>query len=146
MGTLPSTFKTSLLAKVITDSFFVNSSYQFHGLNKSLVPYLIAGVGISHNRTRSFNVSWIETLSLVENFSNVPGKAKNNFAWQVGCGVILPVNKFLSFDLSYTFRDLGRFKASNVENLTTGPVVLPNPWIEGHIKTSNLLVGFNIVF
>lgn len=139
-------YTPSVRTKVRTDSFFINSSYQFNEITELFIPYLTAGVGTSYNKTKNTNIASVSTLSLSRTSGNVSGKATNNFAWQIGGGVIMPINKFLSFNAHYTFRDLGKIKTSALVHLGTESHLYPNPFIEGRIKTSNFLVGLNVTF
>jgi outer membrane autotransporter protein len=61
-----------------------------------LTPYLMAGIGVGHNRSRIAHNSGSESAN------------KTNFIWNAGVGVQAAVNKQVSVDLSYRYVDIGK--------------------------------------
>ena len=85
--------------KLETRSIFANVNYQFKDiLPMSIVPYVTGGLGCSSNRIKSATMGTPEA-----NFFTISGKTTNNFAWQLGAGVLLSATKNIDVNLSYKF-------------------------------------------
>lgn len=132
----------SFKVKVQSVNSFVNLSYRFDKLNISIIPYLVAGIGVSSNKVHNGNIN----LPLI-NYS-VKGKTTVHYAWQVGVGLLVPITQNLDIHFSYRYRDLGGIKSSN---LVTNPInsktfISDLPIVHGKLFISNILLGITLNF
>jgi opacity protein-like surface antigen len=143
-GTLrPNSFST----KLQTVSGFANLSYRFQDLSTIFIPYIVGGVGCSSNKVENMTLFTPASSTSPELLSIVKSKSKTQAAWQIGAGVLVPVTKSVSINLSYKYRDLGKIKATNVFTNADGSTALSDsPALAGKIRTSNVLLGVNIDF
>jgi opacity protein-like surface antigen len=130
----------SFATRLRTISGFANLSYKFQNLSAMVIPYIVAGVGASSNRVQDMRIS-VPSHGFV---STSKGKSTVQAAWQVGAGVLVPVVKNISIDLSYKYRDLGRVKTTNVFNTSGAIDTTSSSALAGRIRTSNILLGVNI--
>jgi opacity protein-like surface antigen len=128
-------------SNISSTSGFVNGKYKFTNLTTSVIPYVKAGIGFSSNRTG--NTSYTVEDSPSHNL-NAKIKTKNNFAWQVGLGALVPVNEAVSLDFSCDYKDLG--KVSTINSFTQGDGALETRSFKGRLKTLNLMAGVTFNF
>jgi opacity protein-like surface antigen len=128
----------SFTTKLRTMTGFANLNYKFQNLSTMVIPYIVAGVGASSNRVHNMSI----LVPSHDIFWTSKGKSTIQAAWQVGAGVLVPVAKNVSINLSYKYRDLGRIKTTNVftdhkgvNDGTAGQV------LAGRIRASNILFG-----
>jgi opacity protein-like surface antigen len=124
-------------SSVSSISSFINTSYKFElsNLPIKVKPYITAGVGFSSNKTGK--ISYIEP-SQEDNFYG-KSKTKNNFVWQVGIGVLIPVKDNININLSFKYRDLGKIKSANY--LSTNTFSTDDLKLKGRLRTFNLMAG-----
>lgn len=135
--------KSSLNSKLESLSGLVSLNYRFKNLSSSIIPYVTAGVGISSNKTKT------ATLTQEGNHSVVAkSKTTTNAAWQVGAGFLVPLNKSMSVNVNYKYKDLGKYKTVNRVVANPGNVVedYKNPFVYGKLRSSNISLGLDINF
>lgn len=85
-------------------TIFLNAKYGYN-VKDIFIPYISAGIGYttidSQNAFRS-GTYWWDTRA-----------TENNFAWNVGAGIEVPVAKNVSLTLAYTYTNLGNVEYSN---------------------------------
>ncbi|QMT59753.1 outer membrane protein [Legionella sp. PC997] len=96
-------------AKLRNYTVMANGYYDFD-LNLPVMPYLMAGIGLSSNTTNSIYWPFVQ--------QNEFGHTVNHFAWQVGAGLAYALCDRLLLDFNYQFVDLGKF--SNTGHYDTG--------------------------
>lgn len=141
------TVNKNILTKtnIVTNGAFLNVNYRHKMVNIPFIPYLSIGAGFSHNKKH--NITYAETFDIILKNNTTPGKITRNFAWQLGAGVLIPLTKNLSINVSYKYRDLGKIRSSNIINLANGKRVEDaNPMISGRLRTSNTLFGVLVQF
>jgi opacity protein-like surface antigen len=102
-----------------------------------VIPYVVAGVGASSNKVHDMKISVPSTNT----FFTSKGKSTIQAAWQIGVGVLIPVVKNVSVNLSYKYRDLGKVKTTNVFTESGVSDTVSSPALTGRIRTSNVLLG-----
>jgi len=141
-------YSLSRKAHINSLSSFVNATYKLSSLNLPVVPYVTAGVGVASNKTSKIN--YVGKDGLGDNASyTAAAKRANNFAWQVGVGVLVPVQENLSINLSCKYRDLG--KVSSVNNVTDNSDkealrLVNNKALKGRLSSLSLLAGISYSF
>lgn len=139
-ATINTLFNDRFRTKIVTASAFANVNYQFRNWNMPIIPYIIAGVGYSSNKVKNISQIGIPNYTII-------GKRTSNFAWQVGTGILLPVTKNVDINLSYKFRDLGKFRSTG--NYMSGGALVsvePSPVLKGKLRSSDILLGVAIRF
>ena len=134
---------SSFASRVKTMTGFANLSYRFKNSNMMVIPYITVGLGVSSNQVKNMSIA---TPSI--NYSlNSNGKTTTQAAWQIGGGLLVPVNKTIAVNLSYKYRDLGKIKTTRSLTSNTGaPVSADHPVLQGRMRTSNILLGVDISF
>jgi opacity protein-like surface antigen len=129
-GSPYSTFKSN----VSSTYAFGNANYQFK--SAGLTPYLSAGLGLASNQINNTK------FTLPYATYKVKKKTMTTFAWQIGGGVLLPITKALSLNMSYKYRDLGKIR-SRASVISNSGEELPadNPIVKGQLRSSNILIG-----
>jgi opacity protein-like surface antigen len=88
------TFMLNMLVDIMTDTL--------------ARPYFKVGVGASRNKSNPY-----VNINSTTSTQTWGGKTVTEFAWQVGFGVDMPVNKAISAMLEYSYVDHGQFKTEN---------------------------------
>lgn len=95
-------------------------------------PYLIAGAGISRNKTGTVSRTGLASLE---------GDTTTEFAWQAGLGVGHAVAPSWTLDLGYRYLDAGTFKSSDrASDGTTGSAV------SGDLRSHLVMLGIRYSF
>ncbi len=123
-------------------SFMVSGYFSpttFYGIS----PYMMAGLGLAHNKAGDIN---IVNNSVNSNILNL-GDTSNKFAWQVGAGLTYQINPYVGFDFGYKYIDLGKMQTTNVfidPGVASGAAV-DEPNI-GNIKAHEITVAISYSF
>ena len=127
-------FKTKSYAAMLVTSYdLINFG--------SFTPYLMGGVGMSHNETKG-NAIEVVGDSDPENYVLLTGK-KNNFAYKLGTGVKFNLSPNFALDLYYQYVDLGKINSGRV---ATGPITVGiNPKV-AKLRTHEVLLGAAFYF
>jgi len=88
--------------KVKIYSVLLNGYYDLN-IHKVIKPYLIVGMGYSHNNSSSAIPTTDGDID-----DELPGTKKNNFVWNIGIGTKFILNDRFSLDVSYRYIDLGK--------------------------------------
>jgi opacity protein-like surface antigen len=120
-----------------TMSGFANLNYKFQNLSTMVIPYVVAGIGASSNKVHNMRIS----VPSHDVYIDAKGRSTVQAAWQIGVGVLVPVVKNVSINLSYKYRDLGRVKTGNV---TKSDDSVGRLALDRNIRTSNILLGVNV--
>jgi len=109
-----SNIKQNFSSKIL----MLNGSFDFYQ-SPLFSSFVTAGFGHAWNKAGDYSDS--------ENNSIQNGATSSEFAWKVGLGIRYAFNEKLSFNLSYNYIDLNKFKTSQVlvDNLTGAQVVAP---------------------
>ncbi len=139
---IPTNYNFSTKLKNI--SAFVNINHKFPNvLPLSVTPYLLGGIGYSSNQIKDIAMS----SSQLNDSITIDGKKTNNFAWQLGAGLLFPVTQNLDIDLTYKFRNLGKFKSGSIyRSSVIGSEDLGVPAVKGRLHSSDILLGVAIRF
>lgn len=93
-------------------------------------PYLQGGIGWARNKTEDMKFTNAGTLF---------GDTHNDFAWQIGAGVLYSITDHLKLDLSYRYLDMGEARASN--SYTAGGPTFNVGDIDFDLKAHEVLLG-----
>ena len=94
--------------KIRSTALLANAYYDFD-LHENFKPYVMAGIGFSHNKLSSFTMEFSGDLT-----GHVYASAsKTDFAFNVGTGAQFPFNESVSLDLGIKYYDHGKFKISD---------------------------------
>lgn len=75
------------------------------GNYSGIAPYVTAGIGFSHNKTKDFNFG---------NYGGYfKGAEKVNFAWNLGLGASYKMDENICLDLGYKYYDLGKITTAD---------------------------------
>lgn len=110
------TFMLNMLVDIMTDTL--------------ARPYFKIGIGASLNKSSSYI-----NINSTTSTQTWGGKTVTEFAWQVGFGVDMPVNKSISAILEYNYVDRGQFKTENGYNQVDG---LGSSYVAGSAQTGKL--------
>lgn len=139
------TYRPSIPFKLIDDApetgkghlnnytFMFNAYYDFKS-KIPIVPYLMAGIGVSHNSTSK--IYWL-TFNQYEN-----GQTSTYFAWQLGLGLTYPIRPNLLVDFNYQLVDLGTFRNTGTYNVGTPSA--PTTW--NTLFSNQLQLGLRYYF
>jgi opacity protein-like surface antigen len=115
---------------ILSTMMMVNGHYDLGHYNR-FIPYLSASVGIAVNKGKDYvDKSSTDTY--------IKGAEKANFAWGIGAGVSVPMNKF-DIDLGYKFYNLGKVTTS--ETMVSGAAKDAYPAADSWLKAHTLTVG-----
>ena len=109
-----SDINSSLNALNVSDSWAVKAdTFMFNMLvdvmtDMTARPYFKAGIGVSFNASNPY-VS-VNGTTVTKTWG---GRTTTDFAWQVGVGLDMPVNKTMSAMVEYSYIDRGQFKTEN---------------------------------
>lgn len=115
-------------------SVLLNGYYDFFQ-NKVFNPYLTMGIGASINNSRDA----IPSMNGIE-VERPPGKKTTNFAWNIGIGTRLVLNKKVNFDIAYKYIDLGKITTKDPDD------GLDTRGRSFRIKTHNIIGGLILYF
>lgn len=90
--------------------FFANGLWGFN-------PYVMAGVGVSWNRTS--DITFLDG-GVVPFAANGTGRTRTDFAWNAGAGVQYQPMRHVVLDLGYRYLDAGRFDTRFVDGAGPG--------------------------
>lgn len=139
------TYRPSIPFKLIDDApetgrshlnnytFMLNAYYDFKS-KIPIVPYLMAGIGVSHNSTGS--IYW-PVFNQYER-----GRTSTYFAWQAGLGLTYPIRPNLLVDFNYQLVDLGLFRNTGTYNVGTPGA--PTTW--DTLYSNQLQLGLRYYF
>lgn len=137
-------FKSHL--NISSNSYLINGYYDFKDFNEKVTPYIGLGLGISQNKI-SDEVWYTLTSSSANAEVKIPSKKKNSFAWNIGTGMMLNINKHVSLDLSYRYMDLGKLKGSDKQiDLSTGNIEKDSYNIKGKLRSNIFLASIVVKF
>lgn len=126
-------------------SAFVNINYKFQNiLPLSVTPYLLGGIGYSSNQIKNIAISTQDFL--IKESASIDGKKTNNFAWQLGAGLLFPVTQNLDIDLTYKFRNLGNFSSTPIYRSAGEAEDTGVKTVKGRLCSSDVLLGVVIKF
>ena len=133
-------------AKIKPWTAFLNNYVDFAPLAgmpaSGVQPFLVFSLGASRNEVRPMTTAQgAKTLSIEE------GAKVTEFAWGIGAGVGFPLGRFVTFDLTYKYMDLGEMRTSGQFSFisSTGGPFTATPTRAGlqlHTVTAGFRVGF----
>ncbi len=99
-----------------------------------LMPYINAGVGYAHLKTKAH--TWGNCGAPANHYDFLFKEEANNFAWNIGLGVSYALTDNLSVDLGYRYTDFGNIKSNPTINDSLGKVMgVDGPFIiDGDMK------------
>ncbi len=137
---------TDSTAKIKPWTAFLNNYIDFAPLAgmpaSGVQPFLVLSIGASRNELRPMTTAQgANTLSILE------GAKRTDVAWGIGAGVGFPLGRFVTFDLTYKYMDLGEMRSSGQFSFisTTGGPSTGTPIkaeLTLHTVTAGLRVGF----
>jgi opacity protein-like surface antigen len=92
-----------------TNTFMFNASVDIikHRLFR---PYVKAGIGYSNNNADNYVSTATNNSGALVQQETYNGATKNEFAWQVGVGLNMTLNKTFDIDIEYMYVDRGKIK------------------------------------
>lgn len=128
-----SAFQTSNLTTML--NIYVDP-FSLAGLDTgAFSPYLQGGIGWARNKTKDLKFT---------NAGTIFGDTHNDFAWQIGAGVLYEITDNLKLDLSYHYIDMGEARASNSYN--NGGTTLNLGNIDFDLQAHEVLLGLQYQF
>jgi len=123
--------------KITSQALMLNGYYDFKNFT-SFTPYLNAGIGMSRNKAGSLvSADTTGSTSLTYGSHTI-----HDFAWQLGAGAFMEINKNINLDLSYKYINLGDLKTRNgVSN--NGDIA---PSAHGKLRTHEWMIGMRYNF
>ncbi|RZI46335.1 porin family protein [Rickettsiales endosymbiont of Peranema trichophorum] len=125
-----------LSAKIQSTSVFFNvnrhiTSAQYN-VSKcvKITPFVLVGAGIAFNR-----VGVTHDVDQHDDTVELKGASTEQFAWQVGGGILVSIKERLNMVISYRYRDLGALKASHCPSLDH------REHLKGKLRLSTVLIG-----
>jgi opacity protein-like surface antigen len=119
--------------KITSTAVFLNSYYDIKEI-KGFVPYITAGLGVAKNKSGILKIHEKDS----ETTPYAEGKAKTQFAWNVGAGIGYNLNERLTLDLiNYKHYNLGSTSTEKDEN---------GDLYGGKLKIHSISTGIRIKF
>jgi opacity protein-like surface antigen len=132
------------MLKIKTAALMLNSYYDFYPVG-DLQFYLTAGMGVARNKSGDY----ILTSPEDDNFKvRFPGRVANQFAWQAGLGVQIPIDKKLSIDIAAKYFDYGKTSTKNIAYISdnhtayTDHAGMVGTKLRGGLITMGLVMNF----
>ena len=123
------TFMLNMLVDIMTDTL--------------AKPYFKLGIGASRNKS-----NYYININSTTSKQTWGGKTVTEFAWQVGFGVDMPINKSISAMFEYSYVDHGQFKTENGYTQVDGlsAVYVAGPAKTGKLRDQVLTAGIKFKF
>lgn len=131
---------TNFKAKLSSDAYFMNIKYKYKDQRLPFALYSLIGLGAANNKLSILESNIYNDSGALIKQTKVLGKATRALAFQIGAGVLIPVDKGFYLNFAYKYKDLGKF---STEKTDTDPSYKP---IEGRLRTNNFLGGISYVF
>ena len=130
----------TLKADISSTALFINGFYEFEPSsisNKSFVPYLGGGIGLSKNK--------LGTITRPN--TTVDGKTVEELAYKLSAGTLFSLKENLSLDIAYQYVNLGEFKSTVVARRSGARQSdLLEALNGGEIKSHEITIGLQYKF
>ena len=127
-------------ADISSTALFINGFYEFEPSsisNKSFVPYLGGGIGLSKNK--------LGTITRPN--TTVDGKTVEELAYKLSAGTLFSLKENLSLDIAYQYVNLGEFKSTVVARRSGARQSdLLEALNGGEIKSHEITIGLQYKF
>ena len=131
----------TLKADISSTALFINGFYEFEPSsisNKSFVPYLGGGIGLSKNK--------LGTITRPN--TTVDGKTVEELAYKLSAGTLFSLKENLSLDVAYQYVNLGEFNSTFAAYDVNGArnADLIKRYSGGEIESHEIMIGLQYKF
>lgn len=117
--------------KVSMATYMVNGYYDFYN-SSDFIPYLTAGIGMSHLKHK-----------ISDEDSDDISASSNNFAWGLGAGVKYIITSNISVDASYRYINGGKVTSSSTDSYDTYSNTIKT---KAKAESNDLMIGISYKF
>jgi opacity protein-like surface antigen len=135
--------KTHFHADINSYSTMLNNTFIYKIPNFVASPFLGFGVGLNYVDIGRLSYVDQSTPASVGSFA---GGGRVNFAWQVATGLEFPLTNSVSITTSYRYFDGGSLGTSNKGGIDSVTGSFLYPGMQGHLTSSEALVGLIYTF
>lgn len=139
---LPDFNNSTYTLEVKSYRIMVDTELAFRPLYFGVMPFIKAGIGGARNKLSFQNLPRPD-IGADGGYYHLGDNGKNNFAYEIGAGIKLPVSQHFVLSAHYLYADLGDAE-SRVSDNQTG-VVLASP-LKTDVHTQSVLFGLSYLF